>query len=203
VKKAVVTAETTNNSLISLIDDLLNASRIERGKMEFVYEPTDMLKITQITVDQLTPLALQRKQKIVYHPPKVEIPLVNADREKLRQVINNLIDNAIKYTPVDGIITVELSKTAKDVMVRVKDTGRGIKPTELENIFKKYDRGGKKMDSQGLGLGLYVARVVMQQHQGKIWAESEGEGKGSTFVISLPLNIDLKNSTLDLVKEQK
>jgi signal transduction histidine kinase len=203
VKKAVVTAETTNNSLISLIDDLLNASRIERGKMEFVYEPTDMLKITQITVDQLTPLALQRKQKIVYHPPKEEIPLVNADREKLRQVINNLIDNAIKYTPVDGVITVELSKTAKDVMVRVKDTGRGIKPTELENIFKKYDRGGKKMDSQGLGLGLYVARVVMQQHQGKIWAESEGEGKGSTFVISIPLNTTLKNSTLDLVKEQK
>ncbi|HEX5430093.1 MAG TPA: ATP-binding protein [Patescibacteria group bacterium] len=203
VQKAVSTAEMTNNSQISLIDDLLNASRIERGKMEFVFEPTDILKITQITVDQLTPQALQRKQKLLYTPPKGEFPQVNADREKLRQVINNLVDNSIKYTPTGGWIKVELAKTAKDVQIRVSDNGRGIKPGEEKNIFTKYDRGGKKMDSQGLGLGLYVAKVIIEQHKGKIWATSDGENKGATFTISLPLKTDLKNSTFDLAKPAK
>ncbi|MBX4204979.1 MAG: hypothetical protein KW788_02180 [Candidatus Doudnabacteria bacterium] len=200
--KAIQTAEMTNNSLISLIDDLLNASRIERGKMEFFFEPTDIVKITQITVDQLTPQALQRKQKLVFATPKIDLPQIKADREKLRQVINNLIDNAIKYTPVEGVITVRLEKTADGIFIKVTDTGRGVKPEERKNIFTKYDRGGRKMDSQGLGLGLYVARVVVEQHKGKIWVESPGEGKGSTFVIQLPIKNDLEEtSTFDLVKK--
>lgn len=203
IAKAVQTAEMTNNSQISLIDDLLNASRIERGKMEFVFEPTDILKITKITVDQLRPQAIQRKQQLVYNPPKDEFPQISADREKLRQVINNLIDNAIKYTQSGGIIKVELSKTSKDVTIKVSDNGRGIKKGEEKNIFTKYDRGGKKMDSQGLGLGLYVAKVVISQHKGKIWAESAGEGRGSAFFVSLPISVKLKNKTLDLTKNQQ
>jgi signal transduction histidine kinase len=177
VKKAVLTAEMTNNSQISTIDDLLNASRIERGKMEFVFEPTDIVKITQITVDQLTPQALQRKQKLVFTPPTVQLPLITADKEKIRQVINNFIDNSIKYTPAEGAITVSIEKTAKDIVVKVKDSGKGISKQNLAGVFEKYNRGGNKTDSQGLGLGLYVAKVVVEQHNGKIWAESAGEGK--------------------------
>jgi signal transduction histidine kinase len=202
LKQALTTAEMTNNSMISLIDDLLNASRIERGKMEFIFEPTDLLKITQLTIDQLMPQALQKKQKLTFHPTKPgAIPEVNADKEKLRQVVNNFIDNAIKYSPTGGVIDVTISKTDKDIVVKVKDNGRGILPDSLNTVFEKYNRGGTKTDSQGLGLGLYVAKVVVEQHQGKIWAESEGEGKGSTFCLSLPIQSNLKASTFDLAKK--
>ncbi len=202
VRKALGNAEMTNNSLISLIDDLLNASRIERGKLEFIFEPTDIVKITKFTVDQLTPQALQKKQQLIFIAPKTEIPQVTADKEKIRQVVNNFIDNSIKYTPQGGKIEVSVTKTAKDAVIKVKDNGKGISKENLKSVFEKYNRGGNKSDSQGLGLGLYVAKVVVEEHNGKIWVESPGEGKGSTFCISLPLKSTLKVATFDLTKEQ-
>ena len=198
IKSAIGRAEMTNNSLISLIDDLLNASRIERGKMEFIFEPTDVVKITQITVDQLMPQALQKKQTLSFSPP-TGIPLATMDKEKIRQVINNLIDNAIKYTDPGGKINVEVMSTPKDITVKVTDNGKGIAKSEIGTVFQKYNRGGNKTDSQGLGLGLYVAKVVVEQHRGKIWAESKGLGKGTTFCVRLPIKTNLKAASFDFV----
>lgn len=194
--------EWVNNSLISLIEDLLNVSRIERGKMEFTFEPTDILKIVQMAVDQLLPQAESKKLKFTFKKPRGKLPLVVADAEKLRQVVNNLIDNAIKYTKA-GKVAVELTKTDEDVMVKVTDTGRGVKPEQKESIFQKFDRGGKESkDSMGLGLGLYVAKVIMDQHHGRIYVESAGEGKGSTFIMTIPLKSKLEHSTYDFTKKQ-
>ncbi len=192
----------TNNSMISLIDDLLNASRIERGKMEFIPQPTDLVDITQITVDQLLPQAEMRKLDLVFQKPKEAFPIITADKEKLRQVINNLIDNAIKYTQ-KGKITVVLSKTKKDLMVKVTDTGRGVAPEQVATVFEKYDRGKTAArNSSGLGLGLFVAKVVVEQHKGKIWLESKGEGKGSSFIFTIPINTKMESSVFDLTKTQ-
>ncbi len=193
----------TNNSMISLIDDLLNASRIERGKMEFIFQPTNLLEITQITIDQLLPQAEMRKLELEFNKPTSPLPVITADKEKLRQVINNLIDNAIKYTQ-KGKIVVSIEQTAKDIIFKVSDSGRGITAGQQKGIFEKYDRGkSAARNSTGLGLGLYVAKVIVEQHKGKIWAESKGEGKGSTFVFSIPLKAKLDNSVYDLTKDQK
>lgn len=196
-------AQWTNESLIALIDDLLNVSRIERGKLEFIFEPVDLLGITKVTVDQLRPQAEIKKLRLTFNEPQVELPKITADKEKLRQVINNFIDNAIKYTK-EGEITVELSQQHDSVTLRVTDTGKGVKPEQRESIFEKFDRGKDAVQhATGLGLGLYVAKVIIAQHNGKIWVESEGEGKGSTFAFSLPIHTELKESVFDLTKTQK
>ena len=204
VKTVITKANLTNNALISLIEDMLNVSRIERGKMQFAFEPTDMREITQMTVDLLAPMAEFKKIKLVFNKPKTILPVINADKEKVRQVINNLVDNAIKYTQA-GQVAVSLDKTDKDVILKVTDTGKGVPKGEIGKIFEKFSRGKDSQNySAGLGLGLYLAQVVINQHQGKIWAESPGINKGSIFAFSLPIKSPLKSdsSTLDLTKNQ-
>ncbi len=203
VKKQLQKTQLTNNSMISLIDDLLNVSRIERGKLEFNFEPIDLLAITQLTVDQLLPQAENKKIQLIFNQPETTLPQIIADKEKLRQVINNLIDNAIKYTK-QGRVVVELSETDQDLIIKVTDTGKGVTVEQEKSIFEKFDRGKEKSkNSAGLGLGLYVAKIVIEQHNGKIWVESQGEGKGSTFAFSIPIKNNLENSTFDLTKTQK
>ena len=98
---------------------------------------------------------------------------------------------------------VELLKTDTDLKVKVTDTGKGVSPDQINHIFEKFDRGKEvPKNSAGLGLGLYVAKVVIEQHKGKIWVESKGEGKGSTFVFSVPIKNNLENSTFDLTQHQ-
>lgn len=198
VKQGLLATQMTNNGLISLIDDLLNASRIERGKLEFMFEEADLVRLTSQAVEQLVPQAKQKHLELVFNPPEVGWPLINLDKEKVKQVINNLVDNAIKYTQT-GSVTIDMIRNAKSVTVKVKDTGRGIPKKELKSVFEKYNKGSGH--STGLGLGLYVAKVVVEQHQGKIWVESEGEGKGSTFIIQLPIKSDLKKTSFDLKEE--
>jgi signal transduction histidine kinase len=196
VKEQLKKTENTNNHLVSLIEDMLNVSRIERGKMEFLFEPTDTMELAQFAYEQLIPMATDKKLKLTYLPPKAPLPKVMADKEKLRQVMNNLIDNAIKYTK-EGSVTVSLEKKNDEIVFKVKDSGKGISPEEQASIFQKYTRGKESIkQSAGLGLGLYVAKIIIDQHKGKIWAESEGAGKGSSFIFSLPINNDLKETSL-------
>jgi len=197
IKEMLVKTERTNNLLISLIEDILNVSRIERGKMEFLFSKTDITELARVTVEQLEPLAIEKKQNLIFKIPKTKIPGIMADKEKLRQVMNNLIDNAIKYTPSNGSIKVCLSKTRDEIKFEVEDTGKGMNDINKNSIFEKFSRGRESIkQSAGLGLGLYVAKVIIAQHKGKIWAESRGEGKGSTFIFSLPIHNDLKETVL-------
>jgi len=201
--QAVERAQITNDALIGLIDDMLNASRIERGKMEFIFEPSDFEQLVAQATMQLQPQATMRMLKLVYRKPSSNLPKILADKEKLSQVANNLIDNAIKYSKA-GTVTVSIKQEKGDLVLRVKDQGRGLAQNELTGIFEKYGRGkDSQRQASGLGLGLYVAKVVTEHHKGRIWAESEGLGKGSTFVVSLPIKTDLKAETFDLVEAQK
>ncbi|MFA5991461.1 MAG: HAMP domain-containing sensor histidine kinase [Candidatus Doudnabacteria bacterium] len=194
----------TNNSLISLIDDMLNVSRIERGKMEFLFEQVSLLDLAKITFEQLEPIAKEKKLMMSFNfRPKTKFPKLMADKEKIRQVMNNLIDNALKYTK-QGTVAVELNVVGGDIKFSVTDSGKGISPDQQTSIFEKYTRGKESIkQSAGLGLGLYVAKIIVGQHKGKIWAESPGEGKGSTFAFTVPINNNLKETTLvDLAKNQ-
>ncbi len=201
LKAALQRVEVTNNSQISLIDDLLNASRIERGKMEFFFELGDLEGMAKMTVEQLIPQAQIRKLQLRYQAPDQPMPPIMLDKEKVRQVINNFIDNAIKYTK-QGSIIVSLEQTTTDVILKVTDTGRGVSLAIAPTLFQKYARGKDSASSaSGLGLGLYVAKVIIEQNQGKIWVESPGEGKGSTFAFSLPIHSSLRaTSVLDLAQ---
>ena len=118
--------------------------------------------------------------------------MIYADPGKIQHVINNLIDNSIKYTP-EGSVSVHVScdKEKKTIRVEVKDTGAGIPKDAIGGLFVKFvrARNAKNINVTGSGLGLYVARQMIEAHQGKIWAESEGEGKGATFIFELPLGI--------------
>lgn len=196
LKAALERVQSTNNSQISLIDDLLNASRIERGKMEFFFEKGDLAELARLTYEQLIPQATMRKLKLVYNPPKAPLPQIMMDKEKVRQVINNLVDNAIKYTK-QGQITINLEQTATDLVVKVTDTGRGVAPDVVPTLFGKYVRGKDAATAAtGLGLGLYVAKVIIDQNHGKMWVESKGEGQGSSFIFSLPIVSDLEETSV-------
>jgi signal transduction histidine kinase len=190
----------TNEIQIATIDDLLNASRIERGKLEFFFEPGPLEPIVSSLVEQLQPLAQMKKQTIEYRKPSAQLPDIMMDKEKVRQVLNNMIDNAIKYSK-QGVIKVALTQAGDYLTVSVTDNGKGIAKDELTSIFEKYTRGHDSVThATGLGLGMYVAKVIVDQHHGKIWADSEGAGKGATFSFSLPIHSNVQATSVDLAK---
>ncbi len=199
LRSALERTNVTNEAQISTIDDLLNASRIERGKLEFFFEKANIEPIVSALVNQLEPLAQMKKQHIVYHKPTMPIPDVLMDHEKIRQVINNMIDNAIKYSK-QGDIEVFVEADDTNITVKVQDHGKGINPDDAPKLFQKYSRGSDSAThATGLGLGMYVAKVIVEQNQGKIWAESKGLGQGAVFAFSLPLKSNLVATTVDLV----
>lgn len=188
--------QTTNNGLISLIEDILNVSRIERGKMEFMFQEIELSEIAKQAYEQLIPIAKEKGLKYSFKKPKKTLPKIMADREKLKQVMNNIIDNSIKYTP-KGSVEVSLSATLTDIVFEVKDTGKGFSKEEESQIFQKFSRGKESLKhSAGLGLGLYVAKIIIEQHKGKLLAQSAGEGKGSKFSFTIPIKSGLKTTTL-------
>ncbi len=196
LKTPVKKAFDTNNHLISLIEDMLNVSRIERGKMEFMFEETDVEALAGTAYDQLIPMSIEKKLEFTYKSPSEKLPKIMADKEKLGQVMNNLMDNAIKYTKA-GMVSVSIFRNGDAIQFQVTDTGKGIPTGHFEEIFEKFTRGKESIkQSAGLGLGLYVAKVIIDQHKGKIWAESEGENKGSTFIFQLPIHNQLTKTTL-------
>ncbi len=187
LKQALENMQATNNALVADIDDLLNTSRIERGKMEYVFAETDMAKVTEQLFLQFQPLAKLKNLDLQYIPSSEKIPVLIADTDKIRQVVNNLIDNAIKYTE-KGFVKIFLTQKNGNICVAVSDSGKGIKPEEKDKIFDKFTRGADSLyHSSGLGLGMYVAQMIAQTHKGQISAESEGMSKGSTFTLSLPI----------------
>jgi signal transduction histidine kinase len=196
--------ELTNNHLISLIEDMLNVSRIERGKMEFLFEPTNVEELARFAYEQLVPIATDKKLKFTYTPPPQPLPSIMADKEKLRQVMNNLIDNALKYTK-EGEVAVKIFQKETVIQFEVTDSGKGISKEDSLTIFQKYTRGKESIkQSAGLGLGLYVAKIIIEQHKGKIWAESRGVNKGSAFMFSIPIKNGLRKTTLvDLAEASK
>ncbi|HEX3095502.1 MAG TPA: GAF domain-containing sensor histidine kinase [Patescibacteria group bacterium] len=201
LKAALQRTMMTNDSQIATIDDLLNASRIERGKLEFFFEENPLEPVVSMLVEQMQPLAQMKGLALEYRKPSEEFPNILMDKEKVRQVINNMVDNAIKYSKT-GAIKVVLKKVDDSLVVSVTDNGKGIAQEDVDKLFEKYQRGHDSVThAEGLGLGMYVAKVIVEQHNGKIWAESPGVGKGSTFSFSLPIHNSLKPTSVDLAKE--
>ncbi len=185
----IATIYESSRMMVNTIEDFLNVSRIELGHMQYAREDFNLMDLTRKVVDELTPNAKFKGLELSFNPSEVDAP-VYADMNKIKQVITNFVDNAIKYTP-KGSITVSLTtnKVSNKAIISIKDTGQGLSKETIGTLFDKFTRArnADKVNTTGTGLGLYVGRQLITGHNGRVWVESEGEGKGSTFFIELPL----------------
>ena len=172
--------------LTRLVDDLLDVSRIARGKVELKEELVEIAEVVAKAIEIATPLLDQRA-----HALDVDVPRtlwVRGDEIRLNQVVSNLLTNAAKYTPPGGRITVRATEERSDIVIRVRDTGIGIAPDVLPRVFDLFVQERQAIDRSqgGLGLGLTIVRNLVERHGGTVSAHSDGPGTGSEFVIRLP-----------------
>lgn len=176
--------------LVSLVDNLLNVAKVERGAFSVNLTPTDWTKTLTMAVDENKIMASQKNIAIEVQFPPTPLPQVMADNIRIMEVINNLVGNAINYTPSGGHITVNTRVDGSFVVTSITDTGMGIPADAIPKLFHKFFRVAGALDrssnSKGSGLGLYLSKSIIDLHKGKIWVESQ-VGKGSTFSFSLPV----------------
>jgi len=176
----------STDQLDRLIKNFLDARAIEEGKMNYSFEPIDFVSLTSSVVDEFKSLAADKNLSLSFNSVKPVIT-VNADQMKLRQVIQNLVENAIKYTD-NGFVKITIEDKGSSVLFGIADSGRGVSPQIKDRLFEQYVREKEgDHEIQGTGLGLYIAKEIIHAHNGKIWVESEGENKGSKFYIELPI----------------
>lgn len=169
----------------------MNVSRIEAGRLKIEKIPMQITEVIDSVVTELANSAKQKNLELVFDKPAGVVPMILADSDKLREVILNLVDNAIKYTP-QGSVHISLTFDDKELKFISKDTGIGINPEEAKTLFRKFVRGDgvAQIHTGGSGLGLFIAQKIIKEHGGQIWVDSEGKGKGSTFQFTVILASD-------------
>jgi signal transduction histidine kinase/response regulator RpfG family c-di-GMP phosphodiesterase len=172
-----------------MVDDLLDAARIVSGKFRLDLRPLDLQEVVVTAVDALKPAASGKGLEIQTVLDGTSAKIFG-DPNRLRQIVWNLLSNSIKFTPKGGRIEVRLTQSRASVKIIVSDTGIGIKPSLLPHIFDWFHQGANTKPQAGLGLGLAIARTLVELHRGDITADSPGEGQGSTFTVLLPLMAD-------------
>ncbi|TET39029.1 MAG: cyclic nucleotide-binding domain-containing protein [Dehalococcoidia bacterium] len=174
--------------LLDLIDNILDISRIDARELKM--EATSLLKVVESTRGTVQPLAEEKGVQLKVEVPQ-ELPLVTGAPDRLQQVFTNLLGNAIKFTPEGGTVALKVGEEGDHILVEVIDTGIGISPEELPRIFDDFYRG-LSVNSSGAGLGLSIAKKIVEAHSGKIWVESPcpESGTGSKFTFTLPKNFD-------------
>jgi signal transduction histidine kinase len=173
--------------LARIVNVFLNVTRIEAGRFVMNFSNTTPFDdIIESVYKELKPTAEKKKVELIYE--KTPLPKAEVDTDKIKDVLLNLIDNAIKYTP-EGSVAISATADDTELSIIVKDTGVGIPPAEAKNLFEKFVRGSgiAQVQPNGSGLGLFIAKRIVEGHAGKIWVESEGPNKGSTFHVTLPL----------------
>jgi signal transduction histidine kinase len=187
VKQVAASIQRSAGEMLRLIQDLLDIERIAAGKLILHYETHDVRKIIQEVVGDFQRDAAS-KQITLTANPEARCDDVVCDRSRVVQVLSNLIGNAIKFTPAKGQIRVSCAQTGpdrKDLQVSVSDTGAGIAPEKIGTIFERFSQINSQ-DRRGIGLGLYIAKMMVEEHPGRIWVESK-LGEGSTFHFTLPV----------------
>ncbi|HSW96416.1 MAG TPA: GAF domain-containing sensor histidine kinase [Candidatus Saccharimonadales bacterium] len=180
---------TSVQRLIRLVNDMLNASRIETGRLIIKAVPTSIEEVVKETITELLPKAQEQKITLTEENPATPLPLVLIDKDKIKEVVMNLVGNSLKFTPSGGKITISFSEHDAMVEVHITDTGTGIKKEDMPKLFKKFgmidENYLKTTPGQGTGLGLYISKSIVQLHGGSIWFESPGVNMGTTFSFSL------------------
>lgn len=184
------TVKQQTDHLQRMIDDLLEFSRLESGQVTLRLQPVDIPVVAEAVVDKLTPLA-DSSEVTLDNQVEEDMPTISADPWRLEQVVTNLVDNAIKFTPAKGTVTIAAEDTGDFLQISVNDTGIGIVPEELERIFNRFYQvdGGANRLYKGTGLGLTICRHIVEHHGGRIWAESELE-QGTTFYFTVSKHLE-------------
>jgi len=190
LKKYLVRVLISTERMINLVNDFLNVSRIERSKIDVIPESVDLILLTKDIIDEVY-YSKSADKKIQFSILEKPIPKVFADPEKLREVMLNLVGNAVKFTPPGGSVTVEYFSDGQTVETTIKDTGIGFTKDDCGRLFQKFGKLDHSYvsisSSAGTGLGLYISRNLIELMHGKIRASSLGLGKGSSFTFSLPV----------------
>jgi PAS domain S-box-containing protein len=195
---AVEVIERNAEAQLRLIEDVLDVSRMITGKMTLAMEPLEVRAVLGATVDALRPAMQAKRVRLEAHVAE-NVPLVFADPNRLQQVFWNVLSNAVKFTGVDGLITVTLRRAHDWVEVQVADTGVGIRRDVLPFVFDRFRQADSSTTRTygGLGLGLAIVRQVVELHGGTVKADSAGEAHGATFTIQLPIDRGIGVSTTD------
>jgi signal transduction histidine kinase len=192
--------------LVDLVEDLLSISRIESGTVKYGFIKSSVEEIVASLAREAQIKAKEKEVVLTYHAPEKPLPLIYIDVPKIRNVFMNLIDNSLKYAPgTQSDITV--TQAGDMIRFTVKDKGMGIDAADMTKLFTKFSRGedAGKLNTEGTGLGLFVAKQYVEAHHGRIWAESAGKGKGSAFIVELLIKPtpDILESAARFAAEQK
>jgi K+-sensing histidine kinase KdpD len=186
VQRVAETIEAECDRLTRLITDLLDLARIQAGRVAMTFGPVDLVEL-------LTEVAEHARARTAHREIVLEditgLPVIRGDYDKLRMALNNLVDNAVKYSPAEAAVTLGGSAEGDRVLLWVHDQGMGVPVEERERIFERFHRIDTSLsrETPGVGMGLYICRVIAEAHNGRVWVESEGADRGSTFFICLPL----------------
>ena len=187
VKNSIQTIDGSSRSLTKIVNEFLDVSRIEQGRMKYEFIDFDVRKLTEEVVTELRPNVENKGLSFKFKSESKQNYLINGDSGKIKQVIGNLLDNSIKYTPSGGI-EVNVERKANKILISIIDTGIGIRREDITKLFSMFTRAkdASKTNVMGTGLGLYVAKQMIEANHGQVWVESVGADKGSTFFIELP-----------------
>lgn len=178
----------SNERMIYLVNDLLDVARLEEGRYLFKPILTDFEPIIQFVISSCQEEIGRKEIEFQFEKPEKKLPPVRVDVEKIKLAIQNLIENAIKYTPFGGEVKVLLKYNKREIEFHIRDNGLGIPKDQQDRVFSKFFRASNvmRMETEGSGLGLFITKNIIEAHGGKIWFESE-EGKGTTFYFTLPV----------------
>ncbi len=184
-KEAIDRMYESSKNLTIVVEDLLNVTKIESGGMKYEMVIFDLSQVAEDEAKDFTMAAEKKGLKLNFEKDESTYCTVNGDKEKIRQIIINFIDNSIKYTK-EGEVNISVRNKGDKVLFCVKDTGVGMSEEIKESLFHKFARGdGSRMNTTGSGLGLYLAKQIVEAHHGRVWVESDGPGKGSAFYMEL------------------
>lgn len=179
----------SNERMIVLINDMLGADRIDSDKMRYNFVPTHIFDLMDNVLFEMTSTISKKRLHMAYLHKDRNLPQVLIDTEKMRAAVQNLLENAIKYTPKDGTIEIDFHVVEGFLQVSIRDTGIGIPDDDKKNIFSRFFRAKNalKVETDGSGLGLYIVKGIIEKHGGKVWFDST-VGQGSTFYFTIPIS---------------
>lgn len=187
--KAVESIERSAVTQTKFVEDLLDVTRIANGNIRLSKRPFTLNQVVESAVDGIRPAADVKSISVKYIEERADVAIY-ADSERIQQIVNNLMSNAVKFTPEGGEVAVTLGRSGDEAIISVRDSGQGISPEFLPKVFERYKQANNSTTNRkgGLGLGLAIVKHLTELHGGNITAESQGEGKGSTFTVRLPLS---------------
>ena len=181
IERGLERIERAVRRMSALLVELLDVSRLERGATEFHFTDVDLSGIAEEVIDRFA--GVEPKDRILFD---LKPTLVQADAARIEQVISNLLDNALKYSTRPGPVHVAITPTEQGALIEVRDRGVGLSLDRKDRLFEPFSRGDNAVSVPGMGLGLFISREIVAGHGGRISAESGGDGKGTTFRVTLP-----------------